>query len=69
MNQKLINHCFLTKESLMKNVTHLKLFLGSDKESYYPLKIAEKSRCTPVLFRVKNVTMSTIGTPFWEGVV
>lgn len=56
------------KESLMKNVTHLKPVLGSDKESYYPRKIAEKSCCAAVLFRVKNVTVSTNRTPFLEGV-
>ena len=53
----------------MKNVTLLLPFLGFDKESYYPRKIAEKSRCATVLFRVKNVTMSTNRTSFLEGVV
>ena len=34
------------------------------RNPYYPHKIAEKSRCTAVLFRVKNVTMSTNRTSF-----
>ncbi len=34
-----------------ENVTLLKPILGSDKESYYPLKIVEKSCCVAVLFR------------------
>ena len=57
------------KEFLPENVTHLKLILGFDKESYYPLKIAEKSRCATVLFRGKNVTMSTNRTSFLGGMV
>ena len=35
----------------LENVTLLMPILGFDKESYYPLKIIEKSRCATMLFR------------------
>lgn len=49
----------------VSSVTHLKPIWGVDKESYYlPLQNHRKSCCAAVLFRVKNVTMSTNRTSF-----